>query len=74
MISGFYPEYEFIISHGFMINMEFYWSTWPVYVDTPNDSVTVLTSSLTLKRETHIIIQDKFYFFSDVAAALKLVL
>ena len=70
------PEYQFIISHGFMINMEFYWSIWPVYVDTPNDSVIVLTSYVTLNRETQIIIQDKFHFFviSYVATALNLVL
>ena len=70
------PEYQFIISHSFMINMEFYWSILPVYVDTPNDSVIVLTSYVTLNRETQIIIQDKFHFFviSYVATALNLVL
>ena len=70
------PEYQFIISHGFLINMEFYWSIWPVYVDTPNDSVIVLTSYATLNRETQIIIPDKFHFFviSYVATALNLVL
>ena len=70
------PEYQFIISHGFLINMEFYWSIWPVCVDTPNDSVIVLTSYVTLNRETQIIIPDKFHFFviNYVAAALNLVL
>ena len=59
-----------------MINMEFYWSILPVYADTPNDSVIVLTSYVTLNRETQIIIQDKFHFFviSYVATALNLVL
>ena len=59
-----------------MINMEFYWSILPVYVDTPNDSVIVLTSYVTLNRETQIIIQDKFHFFviNYVAKALNLVL
>ena len=70
------PEYQFIISHGFMINMEFYWSILPVYVDTPNDSVIVPTSYVTLNRERQIIIQDTFHFFviSYVATALNLVL
>ena len=56
--------------------MEFYLSTWPVYVDNPNDSVIVLTSYVTLNRGTQIIIQDKFHFFviSYVATALNLVL
>ena len=70
------PEYQFIISHGFMINMELYWSILPVYVDTLNDSVIVLTSYVTLNRDRQIIIQDKFHFFviSYVATALNLVL
>ena len=70
------PECQFIISHGFLINMEFYWSIWPVYVDTPNDSVIVLTSYVALDRETQIIIQDKLHFFVIIylATALNLVL
>ena len=70
------PEYQFIISHGFMINMELYWSILPVYVDTLNDSVIVLTSYVTLNRDRQIIIQDKFHFFviSYEATALNLVL
>ena len=56
--------------------MEFYWSIWPVYVDTPNDSVIALTSYVTLNRDTQMIIQDKFHFcvISYAATALNLVL
>ena len=65
-----------MISHGFLINMGFYWSIWPVYVDTPNDSVIALISYVTLNRDRQIIIQDKFHFcvISYAATALNLVL